>query len=369
MPYPDKCSPRSTSKFKIDVKVEPEEDEDAGIMGDLEDEYDFEGNTTAMLYFGSKAKICIETEPVLEDIPKFLKRLKKEGYANLIIDEFWYSKFLAWQKGNKIHFIIQSYDSDVVEIILNKLVNEELFISEFKKMAKKLKKGIKYKEKLHQIFKKEEDFLKTLPWRFDDKTYSHLCDTLCLGNMQTKSPQLKKFIKKVKEKSTIHSVSFSQDEDGKIDWEKDFCMRQGDYYYKIVSGSLIRYYNLDRDEKELRRYLNLYTVPDKENKTLSDLYSEVISNHCREAIECHLGKKHAYIYEDGGIEGPSLTAEQIRNLKATIQQIVTEANRNKFSVDEFAALLRKHDVDAPSWFSTRVMCIKTDVSDNKKIGE
>lgn len=335
MPYPDKCSPRSTSKFHIDAKVSPEKDDDSFIMDDFEDEFDFKDNTTAMLYFEPKVKICIETEPVLADIPQFLKQLKKEGYANLIISEYWYSKFLAWKKGNKIRFIIQSYGHDVVEVILNKFVREEVFFSEFKKLTSILKKGLKRKQKLYEIFKNEEALLKRLPWTLDKNNMNHIEEYIDLNGAYKNLKHFKNFIKKI----------------------EGSHKKQEEFDYRIENNKLIRHFYLDYKNQEIKRYIRLYGLPEK-NTQLTDLYCEVIHNHGRKAIYCQLGDKEAIIYEDGGIEAPLENEQKIQNLKNVIKEIIEETNKNDFSVDEFFSLLREHGIDTSSYRMDRFIHIE-----------
>ncbi|MBQ8677299.1 MAG: hypothetical protein IJ529_02380 [Alphaproteobacteria bacterium] len=147
MPYPSTLATQFTNQFFTDAKVEPEPDDD-GFLNNLDSEEDFEC-ISGILYFNEDVKIVIEAKPVMQDIPQFLKRLKTDGYSNLCIEEFWYTKFLAWRKDDNIRFIIQNYDADKVQIIFDKLIEQDLFYNEFEKLYNILKKKLAYVDDLY----------------------------------------------------------------------------------------------------------------------------------------------------------------------------------------------------------------------------
>lgn len=310
------------------------------------------------MYFNKKIKIVIAAKDVLPDIPKFIKRLKKDGYSNLSIEEYWYTKFLAWTKDDKIRFIIQSYGGNDVETEFDKLIDENLFYNEFDKLYKTLKNKLAHVNYLHRKFKQDELLLKSLPWKLYTDISETLYDYIPLDSECAKTEKFKNFVKKVNEKSEEHTLDFKT-------CKKDFCMRQEDYYYKIKDNKLIRYLWLTSKDKEILRYLKLYNIKPNQNANLESLYNDVIKNSCREAITCYLGDdkvrpytKEARIYEDGGIEAPSASDSEIKELQDVIAQIVTDKKKTTFSVDDFSQLLREYGVHVSSLWSDRVMNIK-----------
>lgn len=131
MPYPEHCSKRSTSKFAI--KVEDDEDE-------IDEDWFDPDKIEVMLRIGmyKPVEILAIANWVLEDLPDFIKDLKEFGCANLSIEEHWYHKFLAWQVGNKVRFVIQCTGHDRAKVVMNKLMPAKLFYDEFEKLAKEL---------------------------------------------------------------------------------------------------------------------------------------------------------------------------------------------------------------------------------------
>lgn len=132
MPYPEHCSKRSTSKFAI--KVEEDEDE-------IDENWFNPDKVEVVIKFGmyKPVEILAIANWVLEDIPDFISDLQNNGYANLSIEEHWYHKFLAWQVGSKVRFVIQCTGHERAKVVMNKLMSAKLFYSEFDKLSKDLK--------------------------------------------------------------------------------------------------------------------------------------------------------------------------------------------------------------------------------------
>lgn len=77
--------------------------------------------------------------------------LKNKGFANLSIEEHWYHKFLAWQVGSKVRFVIQCTGHERAKVVMNKLMSAKLFYSAFDKLSTDLG---------HYIDKHVEEFSK-----------------------------------------------------------------------------------------------------------------------------------------------------------------------------------------------------------------
>ena len=152
IPYPNNLA-KTINKFEIIVKGEGEDDE---YLWAPEDEDDFENGTDVIIHFKlSKNKIVTIADDLIIDIPKFIKRLKKDNYSNLTVEEYNYTKFLAWKIEDKIRFIIQSYDYADAVITFDKLIPTKLFYKTFYSLYKKLKYYINRKTQLYSDFKKQ----------------------------------------------------------------------------------------------------------------------------------------------------------------------------------------------------------------------
>lgn len=350
MPYPQKNLLRPSNKFCITAKTEPANDKECFINDLLETEDDFV-NTAARLYFNNKLGIVVISKYVMEDIPAFLNKLNSSGYSNLIIEEYWYTKFLAWKKNGNIRFIIQNYNDNDVEITFDKQVPEHLFFNEFNKLCQKLKEGLQKVRKLHKQFRQEEELLKSLPWIYDTKNKNEILqEYIDIGSDCIKSRILNSFVAKVKDNS---SPSI-------IDWDskkKEICMHQGDFFYKVRNHKLIRFYYSEGNNREISRYIKTHDIKINSSLQLAKLYSDMVKNSGREAIDCYLGENKATIYEDGGFEAPLSTPKEKEHLADTIYQIVKDKDKNEFLIDEFHNLLKEYGIKTSSRYSDRMMRI------------
>lgn len=348
IPYPKK-SARKTNVFYIDAKVEPETDKE-GLLDEFEEEDDFD-YISGILYFNKKISIMVDVKPVMIDIPKFLRRLEKTGYSNLIIEEYWYTKFLAWEKDDKVRFIIQSYGNSDVDVLFDKIIDRDLFFNELKKLHDILNKKLLRAKRLHKKFQEEEIFLKKLPWKLYTNCSDTVQDIILLNSEELKTKKFMDFIEKVRKKSVKHTIDFDT-------WETDHCLHIGDYYYKVKGNMLIRYFYLDSKNTEILRYIKLYNIQPGQYKNVSDLYDDVVKHSGREAIDCYLGKEKVTIFEDGGIRAPKSSEVDKEKLRSTIKSIFSEVGKSKLSVDDFVRLLQTHSVRVSSFRSERVMSIR-----------
>lgn len=352
IPYKQKRNLRTCNIFKLEAKVEPFNDKDGYLNDILSDKEDFQ-DVSARLYINNKFGIIVVAQDVMEDIPLFLKKLEQNEYSNLIIEEYWYTKFLAWKRGNKIRFVVQNCGGDEEEIVFDKFIDEKIFFEEFNQLYCQIKEGLEKVKLLYKQFKKEEAYLRLLSWQFDSKNKEKLQEYINIDKHR-KSKIFKNFIDKVKNNSSRHTINFN-------DGTQDYCMRQEDYYYKICNGKLIRYFRYSSYKKETLRYIKLYNVSIAPNTKIMDLYKDMVAHSGRHAITCYLGKNEAIIYEDGGIEAPKSSMEEINELKNIIKKIVKENNKTAFTVDEFCLLLEENDVRLGARFGIAKMCIKEDL--------
>lgn len=350
MPYPQKSLSRPANKFCIAAKTEPADDKDGLIESLLEEEDDFK-DTAARLYFNNKLGIVVITKPVMEGIPAFLNKLNSSGYSNLIIEEYWYTKFLTWKKGGNVRFIIQNYNEDDVEIIFDKLVPEPLFFNEFDKLCKRLKEGLQKVRKLYKQFRQEEELLKSLPWIYDTKNKNErLQEYIDIDTDCIKSGILNNFVTKVKDKSSHCIIDFNTK-------EKEICMHQGEFYYKVKNRKLIRFYYLERNNREILRYIKRHGIKINSGMQLAKLYSDMVKNSGREAINCYLGENEVTIYEDGGFDAPLSTPKEKEYLADKIYQIVRDKNKSEFLINDFYNLLGEYGIKTSSHYADRIMRI------------
>lgn len=352
IPYKQKRNLRTCNSFNLVAKVEPTKDKD-GYLDDILSEREEFQDVCARLYINNKFGIVVIAQYVMDDIPLFLKKLEQNEYSNLIIEEYWYTKFLAWKIDNKVRFVIQNCGGDEEEIVFDMLIDVDLFFNEFNKLHNQLKQGLERAKVLYKQFKQEETYLKSLPWVFDNENKDKLQEYISLDK-QRKSKIFKNFIDKVKNSSSRHTISFN-------DYTQDYCMRQEDYYYKIYKGKLIRYFYYDSHKKETLRYIKLYNVSIEPNTKIMNLYKDMVAHSGRYAISCYLGENDATIYEDGGIEAPKSSIEEINGLKNIIKKIITENNKTSFTVDEFCLLLKENGIRWHSCSGKAIMCIKEDL--------
>ena len=88
-----------------------------------------------------------------EDLEKFFSNLKNNNFAVLHIDEYGFHKFLAWNKENKIRFLIQQYDwneddnklykNEYIPVVFDTLVDRDTFLTNFERFYKELSKTSK----------------------------------------------------------------------------------------------------------------------------------------------------------------------------------------------------------------------------------
>ena len=90
-----------------------------------------------------KTNATVEISALYSEFEKFLVNLKTNHFGVCHIDEFTEYKLLAWEKDNKVRFMIQDYyessDSEYAPIVFDVLVNKDIFYKYFEEFYNSLK--------------------------------------------------------------------------------------------------------------------------------------------------------------------------------------------------------------------------------------
>lgn len=87
-----------------------------------------------------KMSSCVRLLKISQDVENFLQNIKEGKFAKLILEEYSFHKFLAWNHEDKIRLLVQDYDSKEVKIIFDVLINKEKFIYTLEKAINHIKK-------------------------------------------------------------------------------------------------------------------------------------------------------------------------------------------------------------------------------------
>ncbi len=141
IPYPLKdCEVTDKIQFSYDFETDDCLN-DIQSFGDNEPisvtvEVDFTTNT-------QRANALIEISALYSEFEKFLTDLKTKHFGVCHIEEFTNYKLLAWEKDNKVRFMIQNYfgrsDKEYVPIDFDVLVNKDIFYKYFEEFYNSLK--------------------------------------------------------------------------------------------------------------------------------------------------------------------------------------------------------------------------------------
>lgn len=328
MPYPN-TKKKITEKFEIIVKSEGDDDE---YIWEPDDSDNFESGTDVTVSFGGKKyKIVTIAEDLVKDIPNFIKQLKKTGYANLSIEEYTYTKFLAWEVEDRVRFIVQYYEDSNVETVFDKLISKDIFYTEFEKCFSKLKKYIEKHNKLFNEFKLQERFLQNLKWEFDKSTIEKPIEYVNLNNINTKTKSFILFQKNIKEKSEKHTINFETK-------ETLYCYKSNDYYYWCNKNRIIRrLFNIHK-EKDIICFLKSKDFEYKKGMSLTEIYEQLLDKGYQQVIDCKFKNKEFLIYANGQVESHESTKEETEELK----QIIKELTENIKDKENLTALNLVH---------------------------
>ena len=332
MPYP-KIKKRTTS-FKIIVKGEGEDEENIWEPNDTDD---FESGTDITISFGHKKdKIITIAEDLLSDIPKFINRLKLFGYANLSIEEFTYTKFLAWEVQDKVRFIVQYYGGFNIETEIDKLITKELFYKEFQNLNLTLQKYIEKHNKLFNAFKSQEKFAQSLKWEFDKATFNAPQEYTCLNWNINKSKEFKAFQSTIKEKSEEHTIDFDTK-------ERFNCYLANDYYYWCCENKIFRKLFYIYKTKDIIRFINSKDFEYKKGMSLTDIYNQLLDKGYHQAISCEFKNKKVLIYANGQVESKDATKEEKNELEQIIKNLANNiSNKDNLTVSDFVTVLKEY---------------------------
>lgn len=265
IPYP-KNDTEILQDFNIIVKGAGEDDEDILLP---EDEEDFEeGANISIALKDVKDKIITIADYILEDIPEFIKRLKETGYSNLSIEEYNYTKFLVWNIGNNIRFIIQNYDRDKVEIKFDKLIPDNIFYNEFQLFYSKLKNYIIKHKELYAEFEEQEKFLYSLKWVYDLTNQDIPQEYTCIEWCKTK--KLKQFIKKIEQESKPEVIYCNNHE------QEIYCYFFNNNYYWISGNKIIRTTSYQWQRDDIIQFVKSNNFNYEKDMSLTDVYNQLI---------------------------------------------------------------------------------------------
>lgn len=88
------------------------------------------------------ANSVIEFPLVCDEFEKFINNLKNNKFAVLHIIELSSDKYMAWEKDNKIRFMVHDYsdnEKEYIPIIMDVLVDKDIFYNKFEDFYSKLK--------------------------------------------------------------------------------------------------------------------------------------------------------------------------------------------------------------------------------------
>ena len=141
IPYPHKsCEETNNISFEYSF--------DDTDLNDIDpDDYDNEEEVYV------SAEVCIKTNTqetrsliefplVYNEFEKFINNLKSNKFAVLHVIEFSNHKYMAWEKDNRIRFMIHDYSDDeneYIPIIMDVLVDKDIFYSKFEDFYSHLK--------------------------------------------------------------------------------------------------------------------------------------------------------------------------------------------------------------------------------------
>ena len=342
IPYPN-ANKRTTNNFQITVKGEGEDDEYILIPDDLDD---FECGTDITMSFGQNDKIITIADDLINDIPKFIKRLKSFGYSNLSIEEYTYAKFLAWKVKDKIRFIGQDYGDSDIGIVIDKLIPEKLFFSEFEKVCSKLEKYIEKHNKLYEEFKHQEKLLNSLKWEYDkDLPYVPWEYTIINWN-KGKTKELEEFWNMIFSSENIENRIILEEEP----YECFSCIKIGDYYYGVSEKdegySIMRTFFYTHKLKDIYYFMQSKDFEYKKGMSLTDIYNQLLEKGYKEVMECKYLGKRMRICANGQVRSNEATNDEIQKLEKFVTEIANSFNnKDNIKVFDVYERLRKYDVD------------------------
>ena len=341
IPYPD-AKKRTVNNFKINVIGEGEGEGDDYISEpDCVDE--FECGTDVIVTFNGKGRLVTIAEGIISDIPKFVKRLKRTGYSYLCIEEYTFAKILAWETENKVRFIVQYYGDNDVETEVDKLISKDLFYKEFENFYTTLKNYVTKRNKLYNTFKKQENLLNSLTWKYDEDLPYVPWEYTLIKWKKEKEKELEKFYDMIYY-SAEPKVIFKEELS-----ECFTCKKIGDYYYLVSDKdgekSIGRTYFYTYKLEYMYRFMHSKDFKYKNGMSLNDIYNQLLDKGYNFAIGCEYLGKDFNIYANGQVESKDATKNEIESLEHIVKDIAkTYKNKNKVKISDFFEKLRSDKI-------------------------
>lgn len=306
----------------------------------LWDKNDFENVAASIRFLPCKYKFNIQVD--LLDVPDFIKRLKKYGYAEMTVEEYTFCKLLAWKVEGNILFILQYYGEDEVEECLKILVSEQEFYAEFIKLEESIKYLSARLATLYAEFKSIELFLHGMRWVYDVNNPKCPQEYTMLSWNDGRTLKWKKFVKKIKKERM-----------------SDKTLNFGKYKYWVDDKEerLSRTYAYQHEE-DLIRFVKSSDFNYQEGMTLQEVYQQLVSRGYQYCIEGEWENQKIIIYASGDVITKN-KGNHVPELENLVKKVVRDAHaKPTISTDKLQELLRKAGFGATSWHGHRNMNIK-----------
>lgn len=339
--FPNEIMPLPETDAKLckdfHLEIVPEDVAENGYP--LDEKESFENVYAYVKFLPCEYEFSIQMD--LLNVKNFLKRLKKYGYAVLSVEEISFCKLLAWRKDEKILFILQSYDEDVVENLMTVWVPEQQFYAEFIKLDENIKYLAARLAMLQAEFKATELFLSGLHWEYDVEKPQEPQEYSLLSWNQDCLDKFKRFVRKVQREMSSYS--------------KKTYFGKYKYWYDEKTGKLSREYRYRRGFAE---FITSENFKYREGITLKEICKQQIEGGFYEALEGEWENKKFIIYANGDAIFKE-TKIHIPELEALVRQVVRDRkNKPTISTSKLWDLLREKGVNITSGYGRYSMKIK-----------
>lgn len=328
MPLP-KTNAKLCRDFHLDIIPE---DVDGWPLWDKED---FETVNATVRFRPCKDKYNILVEDL--HIPRFLKKLKKYGYAELIVEEYTFCKLLAWKTDKNILLILQDYSGNEIEEALNILVPEHEFYAEFIKFDETIKYLVARLAKLHAEFNATEVFLHDLRWMYDVNDVKNPHEYSLLSWNTDCTHKLKRFCRKIKKECL-----------------SDKCLNFGKYKYWLDEKNerLCRKYRCN--QKYFIRFVQSSDFHYEEGMTLREVKKQLLDHGYEERITTTWKEKEVIIFANGEVFFQE-TKTRVPELESIIRDVIRKAHKKPtLPAGQLFELLRKAGIETRSYYDQQM---------------
>ena len=324
MPLP-KTKAKLSRDFHLDI-----------IPGDLDDfplwdKEDFETVEAAVRFRPCRDKYNILVEDL--HIPRFLKKLKKYGYAELIVEEYTFCKLLAWKTDGNILLILQDYGGDDVKEALNILVPEHEFYAEFIKFDETIKYLVARLAKLRAEFNATGVFLHALRWVYDASDVKNPHEYTLFSWNTDCTHKLKEFGRKIKKECL-----------------SDKCLPFGHYEYWLDEKTerLCRKYRYK--QKDFVRFVKSPDFHYEKDMTLRDVKKQLLDYGYEERITTKWQEKEIVIFASGEVVFKE-DKTRVPELESIIRDVIREAHKKPtLPAGKLFELLKKVGIETGSYY-------------------